>query len=69
MHPVPSYTINHSYTMIYVNNPASTLNRTILINLAPRSHIPHGYVNSVSKIIVKHWHRLVTDRHRLPIVT
>src|SRR6218665_2424989 len=28
----------------------------------------NGYVNSVSNIIVKHRHRLVTDGHRLPIV-
>src|SRR6218665_888565 len=28
----------------------------------------HGSVNSVSIFILKHWHGLVTNRHRLPIV-
>ena len=29
-----------SYTVIYFNNPASTFNITILINLSPKSHVP-----------------------------
>src|SRR6218665_270708 len=40
----------------------------ILNSSARVAYRAYGYVNSVSNIIVKHQHRLVTDCHHLPMV-